>query len=115
VLPKPNRLRNGADFNLVTKTGKRFAGEDLVIYVLPSKSEVSQVGLIVNRFVSGSVTRHLVSRKLRHTLAAQLPKLNQKLMLVVRVLSANSNYTTEVEKLCQEINVEFSKTNKADA
>jgi ribonuclease P protein component len=115
VLPKLNRLRNGGDFNLVTKTGRRFTSENLLIYALPSKVEVSQVGFIVNRSVGGSVTRHLVSRKLRHNLAAQLPKLNQKLMLVVRVLKANSTYSSEVEKLCQKINIEFSKTNKADA
>jgi ribonuclease P protein component len=114
VLPKPNRLRTGAEFNLVIKAGNRFTGENLVIYALPSKSKVSQVGFIVNRSVGGSVTRHLVSRKLRHNLALQLPILNQKLMLVVRVLKVNSNYTTEVETLCHKINIEFSKTNKVD-
>jgi len=115
VLPKPNRLRVGSDFNLVTKTGSRFTSENLVIYVLVSKSDQSQAGLIVNRSVGGSVSRHLVSRKLRHNLATQLPKLNQNLMLVVRVLKQPSkNYTPEINELFSKINLKFSKNNKAD-
>ena len=115
VLAKPNRLRVGADFNLVTKTGSRFTSENLLIYALPSNKNQSTVGFIVNRSVGGSVIRHLVSRKLRHNLAAQLPRLNQNLMLVIRVLKANSNYSSEVEQLFTKINSKFSKTNKADA
>lgn len=114
MLPKPNRLRVGSDFNLVTKTGSRFTSENLVIYVLVSKSDQSQAGLIVNRSVGGSVSRHLVSRKLRHNLAIQLPKLNQNLMLVVRVLKQSKNYTSEINELFSKINLKFSKNNKAD-
>ena len=114
MLPKPNRLRVGPDFNLVTKTGSRFTSENLVIYVLVSKSDQSQVGLIVNRSVGGSVIRHLVSRKLRHNLATQLPTLNQNLMLVVRVLKQRKNYTPEINELFSKINLKFSKNNKAD-
>ena len=114
MLPKPNRLRVGSDFNLVTKTGSRFTSENLVIYVLVSKSHQSQAGLIVNRSVGGSVSRHLVSRKLRHNLATQLPKLNQNLMLVVRVLKQSKNYTSEINELFSKINLKFSKNNKAD-
>ena len=114
MLPKPNRLRVGSDFNLVTKTGSRFTGENLVIYVLVSKSDQSKAGLIVNRSVGGSVSRHLVSRKLRHNLVTQLPKLNQNLMLVVRVLKPSKNYTPEINELFSKINLKFSKNNKAD-
>ena len=114
MLPKPNRLRVGSDFNLVTKTGSRFTSENLVIYVLVSKSDQNQAGLIVNHSVGGSVSRHLVSRKLRHNLATQLPKLNQNLMLVVRVLKQSKNYTSEINELFSKINLKFSKNNKAD-
>ena len=114
MLPKPNRLRVGSDFNLVTKTGSRFTSENLVIYVLVSKYDQSQAGLIVNRSVGGSVSRHLVSRKLRHNLATHLPKLNQNLMLVVRVLKPSKNYTPEINELFSKINLKFSKNNKAD-
>jgi ribonuclease P protein component len=115
VLPKNNRLRSGVDFNLVTKTGARFTGANLVIYALVNKSNQNQVGFIVNRSVGGSVTRHLVSRKLRHNFARQLPKLNTNLLLVVRVLKAQNDFTSEVENLVAKINIKFSKTDKAEA
>lgn len=115
MLPKNNRLRSGADFNLVTKTGARFTGSNLVIYASINKLNQNQVGFIVNRSVGGSVTRHLVSRKLRHNFAKQLPNLNTNLLLVVRVLKAQNDYTGEVENLIEKININFSNTNKADA
>ncbi len=115
MLPKNNRLRIGSDFNLVTKTGARFTSTNLVIYASVNKSNQTQVGFIVNRSVGGSVTRHLVTRKLRHNFAKQLPKLTNNLMLVVRVLKPQKDYTTEVENLVEKINIKFAKTNKADA
>ena len=115
MLPKNNRLRSGADFNLVTKTGARFTGSNLVIYASINKLNQNQVGFIVNRSVGGSVTRHLVSRKLRHNFAKQLPNLNTNLLLVVRVIKAQDDYTSEVENLIEKINIKFSNTNKADA
>jgi ribonuclease P protein component len=114
VLPKNNRLRSGVDFNLVTKTGARFTSDNLVIYALPNTSNQNQVGFIVNRAVGGSVSRHLVSRKLRHNFANQLPNLKTNLKLVVRVLKAQNNYTGEVENLMVKINSKFTKTDKAD-
>ncbi|NCU78494.1 MAG: ribonuclease P protein component [Actinobacteria bacterium] len=114
MLPKNNRLRSGVDFNLVTKTGARFTSDNLVIYALPNTSNQNQVGFIVNRAVGGSVSRHLVSRKLRHNFAHQLPNLNTNLKLVVRVLKAQNNYTSEVENLMAKINSKFTKTDKAD-
>ncbi len=115
MLPKNNRLRIGSDFNLVTKTGARFTSTNLVIYASVNKSNQTQVGFIVNRSVGGSVTRHLITRKLRHNFAKQLPKLTNNLMLVVRVLKPQNDYTTEVENLVEKINIKFAKTNKADA
>ena len=114
MLPKNNRLRSGVDFNLVTKTGARFTSDNLVIYALPNTSNQNQVGFIVNRAVGGSVSRHLVSRKLRHNFANQLPNLKTNLKLVVRVLKAQNNYTGEVENLMVKINSKFTKTDKAD-
>ena len=114
MLPKNNRLRSGVDFNLVTKTGARFTSDNLVIYALPNTSNQNQVGFIVNRAVGGSVSRHLVSRKLRHNFANQLPNLKTNLKLVVRVLKAQNNYASEVENLMVKINSKFAKTDKAD-
>jgi ribonuclease P protein component len=115
VLPKPNRLRAGSDFNLITKTGARFSSPNLVLYANTSNTEQPKVGFIVNRSVGGSVTRHLVTRKLRHYFAGHLAKLPNNLMLVVRVLKSQTDYTAEVEQLIEKALIKFSnQNNKAD-
>ena len=115
MLPKTNRLRVGSDFNRITKAGVRVSSENIVIYASFGEQEQPRIGFIVNRSVGGSVTRHLVTRKLRHNFAKQLPKLTNDLMLVVRVLKPQNDYTNEVENLVEKINIKFAKTNKADA
>jgi len=115
VLPKTNRLRAGSDFNRITKAGVRVSSENIVIYASLGEQEQPRVGFIVNRSVGGSVTRHLVTRKLRHNFAGHLPKLPNNLMLVVRVLKSQTNYTTEVEQLIEKALIKFSsQNNKAD-
>ena len=96
MLPKSNRLRVGTDFNRITKTGVRINSENLVIYAALEGDDQPKIGFIVNRSVGGSVTRHLVTRKLRHNFASHVKDLPNKTMLVVRVLKQQSDYTTEV-------------------
>ena len=115
MLPKPNRLRAGSDFNLITKTGARFSSPNLVLYANLAKTEQPKIGFIVSRSVGGSVTRHLVIRKLRHNFAGYLSKLPNNLMLVVRVLKSQTDYSTEVEQLIEKTLNKFSnQNNKAD-
>ena len=90
MLPKPNRLRAGSDFNLITKTGARFSSPNLVLYANLAKTDQPKIGFIVNRSVGGSVTRHLVTRKLRHNFASHIQVLPNNLMIVVRVLKSQN-------------------------
>jgi ribonuclease P protein component len=115
VLPKPNRLRAGSDFNLITKTGARFSAPNLVLYANLAKTDQPKIGFIVNRSVGGSVARHLVTRKLRHNFASHIPSLPNGLMIVVRVLKAQNDYTSEVSQLIEKTLLKFStQNNKAD-
>jgi len=114
VLPKSNRLRVGSDFNRITKTGVRINSENLVIYAALAGSDQPQIGFIVNRSVGGSVTRHLVTRKLRHNLASHIKDLPKKSMLVVRVLKQQNDYTTEVAASIEKTIAKLS-SKKADA
>ena len=86
----------GSDFNRITKTGVRINSENLVIYAALVGEGQPQIGFIVNRTVGGSVTRHLVTRKLRHNFASHIKALPNKSMLVVRVLKQQNDYPTEV-------------------
>jgi len=116
VLPKPNRLRAGSDFNLITKTGARFSSPNLVLYANLAKTDQPKIGFIVNRSVGGSVTRHLVTRKLRHNFASFIPSLPKQSMLVVRVLKQQKDYTNEVASAIEKVISKLSSFNKkADA
>ncbi len=116
MLPKTNRLRAGSDFNRITKASVRVSSENIVIYASLGEQEQPRVGFIVNRSVGGSVSRHLVTRKLRHNFATHIPSLPKQSMLVVRVLKQQNDYTNEVavavEKVVSKL-VSFNK--KADA
>jgi len=115
VLPKPNRLQAGSDFNLITKTGARFSSPNLVLYANLAKTDQPKIGFIVNRSVGGSVTRHLVTRKLRHNFASHIQALPKNLMIVVRVLKSQNDYSTEVNQLIEKALLKFSsQNNKAD-
>ena len=104
----------GSDFNRITKTGVRINSENLVIYAALEGNDQPQIGFIVNRSVGGSVTRHLVTRKLRHNFAAHIKALPKKSMLVVRVLKQQSDYTTEVVASVEKTIAKLS-SKKADA
>jgi ribonuclease P protein component len=112
VLPKSNRLRAGAEFTRVSKTGHRASSANLVIYAALESNTTPKIGFIVNRSVGGSVTRHRVTRKLRHNFASYLDKLPKNTMLVVRVLKEQRDYQTEVASSITKI---ISKLTKVDA
>ena len=104
----------GSDFNRITKTGVRINSENLVIYAALAGSDQPQIGFIVNRSVGGSVTRHLVTRKLRHNFAAHIKSLPSKSMLVVRVLKQQADYTNEVSVSIEKTIAKLTNK-KADA
>jgi ribonuclease P protein component len=116
VLPKTNRLRAGSDFNRITKAGVRVSSENIVIYASLGEQEQPRVGFIVNRSVGGSVSRHLVTRKLRHNFATHIPSLPKQSMLVVRVLKQQNDYTNEVSITIEKVISKLASFNKkADA
>ena len=92
----------------------RINSENLVIYAAIAGSDQPQIGFIVNKSVGGSVTRHLVTRKLRHSIASHIKSLPSKSMLVVRVLKQQSDYTNEVSVSIEKTIAKLSNK-KADA
>ena len=112
MLPKSNRLRSGAEFTRISKTGYRTSSANLVIYAALESNTTPKIGFIVNRSVGGSVTRHLVTRKLRHDFASYINKLPKNTMLVVRVLKEQKDYRSEVASSVTKI---ISKLTKVDA
>lgn len=100
MLPKNARLTTSEDFAKATKSGTRLTSENLVgyLYVSPASDIHSggKCGLIVNKSVGGSVTRHRIARQIRHSVAPMIADLPANSLLVIRVLKNVPTFTNEV-------------------
>ena len=103
MLPKKARLTTSEDFAKATKSGLRLTSSNLVGYLYFSPAVTPAVsakcGLIINKSVGGSVTRHRIARQLRHDLAPIVNTLPVNSLFVVRVLKSAPGYTSELSQL----------------
>jgi ribonuclease P protein component len=106
VLAKSARLTESADFARATKSGLRFSTQNFVGYLYPTNlDQPARAGLIISKNVGGSVSRHKIARKIRHTFRELYPQLPTGGLLVVRALnSANdANVAEEVTKIVGQL------------
>ena len=108
MLPKNARLTVSADFARATKSGTRVTTENFVgyLYISPvTNHDLPKCGLIINKSVGGSVARHALARKVRHSVSPNLAKLPAGSLLVIRALAKNnvSNVAVEIEKLTNKL------------
>ena len=98
-------MRRGQDFSRTTKTGHRATSDLLVLYFLTHEQlpSVPQVGLIINKSVGGSVTRHRIARQLRHTMAEHIKDLQPHTQIVIRVLKNQSDYRSDLSVLIAKV------------
>ena len=103
MLPKKARLTTSEDFAKATKSGLRLTTSNLVgyLYISPATNLVASAkcGLIINKSVGGSVTRHRIARQLRHDIAPIVDTLPTNSLFVVRVLKSAPEYTNELSQL----------------
>ncbi len=94
-------MRRGQDFSRTTKTGHRVISESLVLYFLTHEQLPlePQVGLIINKSVGSSVTRHRIARQLRHAMAEHLHHFSQRSQVVIRVIKVQDDYRGELNNL----------------
>jgi ribonuclease P protein component len=94
-------MRRGEDFSRTTKTGHRVSSPSLTLYFLTHDQLPlsSRVGLIINKSVGGSVTRHRIARQLRHAMAAHLAALPPHTQVVVRVIKTQDDYRIELDEV----------------
>jgi len=108
VLPKNARMTTSADFARATKSGTRVTTENFVgyLYISPvTNHDLPKCGLIINKSVGGSVARHALARKVRHSVSPNLAKLPTGSLLVIRALAKNnvSDVAVEIEKLTNKL------------
>lgn len=88
MLPRKHRLTSPTDFSKTTKSGVRVGNDHYLLYLYQEQSSTSpRAGLIISKVVGSSVTRHKVSRAIRHALADQMNALQPGTLIVVRALA----------------------------
>lgn len=112
MLSVANRLRASKDFSQTTKAGLRATSHSLVLYIntAPDLPIGPQVGLIINKSVGGSVTRHRIARQLRHLIKDYLAQFPERTHLVIRVLREKNDYSIELRELVTKISSKNSVT-----
>lgn len=112
MLAKSARLTESADFARATKSGLRFSTQNFVGYLYPTNlDQPARAGLIISKNVGGSVTRHRIARKARHTLRNIYQQLPTGGLLVIRALnSANdADVSQEITNIVGQLLKKFSE------
>ena len=112
MLAKSARLTESADFARATKSGLRASTQNFVGYLYPTNlNQPARAGLIISKNVGGSVTRHRIARKARHTFRDVYPQLPTGGLLVVRALNTahSADAALEVKKIVGELVKKFSE------
>ncbi|MBT4722607.1 ribonuclease P protein component [Candidatus Falkowbacteria bacterium] len=106
MLSKQNRITKQKDFdrffgrNFKQQKGRNISAEFLFIKILPAETAVFRIGFMVNNKVDKRATmRNKIKRQLREVVRACLPKINNKvdLLIVVNKKIVGKEYG-EIEK-----------------
>lgn len=94
MLPTAARLRTPAEFQRVTRSGRRGTAATLVVHLARDAGDAPpRAGFVVSKKVGNSVVRHRVVRRLRAIVAGRLPEMPAGTALVVRALPAAADAT----------------------
>jgi ribonuclease P protein component len=110
VLAAINRLTSREDFARVTRSPIRSTTQTLVGYLTNEPALTTpKIGFVVSRAIGGSVTRHRVTRQLRHASKNALHILPQSSMVVVRATNKEQNPHHEIPELFTSLNKKASR------
>lgn len=104
MLAAKNRLTTHDDFVRTTKSPIKASTDSLIGYLLHDNKETEpRVGFIVSRNLGGAVTRHQITRRLRHATRSSLHFLPQQSLVVVRA-KKSPNVEIEIPNLFNALN-----------
>ncbi|MFC5996121.1 ribonuclease P protein component [Pseudonocardia hispaniensis] len=86
MLPARARLTRRDEFTSTMRRGRRAGRPRLVVHLDVTGSDPPRAGFVVSRAVGNAVTRHRVTRRLRHLVMSRLGALPPGARLVVRAL-----------------------------
>lgn len=104
MLAQLNRLTSHEDFTRATKSTIKSSTRSLVGYLLPEPGLTEpKVGFIVSRAIGGSVTRHRVTRQLRHATRESIGVLPKSSLVVIRALRKEQDPKREIPELLNSL------------
>lgn len=115
MLPRRFRLTRPDDFRRTVRSGLKATTPSLILYGLPGDGDSPRVGVTVNKAVGGSVVRHHVARRIRHTMADLVVALPPGSSWVVRALPAAARSHDLAEDLKGALSVITSRWRPTDA
>lgn len=83
MLKRVNRLRKRYQFNYIYKSGTKFSGRAVTLFVSTSKTKAIKVGFAVSKKLGSAVTRNKIRRRLREIVFKQIPSLKQNYNIIV--------------------------------
>lgn len=109
MLPQSKKLRSSRDFTVTVRRGRRIGRKTVVLHIRDTATSGGEnktdtqiarfggprIGLVVSKAVGNAVTRHAVSRKLRHIMADAVEDYPSTLDIVVRALPASATATSQ--------------------
>ncbi len=98
-MKKTQSLKKNYEFRIVYKKGKSIANRQLVMYILPNKKDINQLGISVSKKVGNSVVRSRVTRLVRESyrLNEDIIKSGYNIVFIARNEAAEISYF-EMEK-----------------
>lgn len=117
MLPAALKLSTSSDFRRTMRGGSRAGSRTLVVH-LRARTETAitggpRFGLVVSKQVGNAVTRHAVSRKLRHIARELAPELPREFDVVIRALPASADATSA--QLAHDFSLALGKARKKGA
>lgn len=128
MLPAQHKLTSSEEFRRTIRKGKRAGRNTAVVHVRINRSAASapdagspravktrdlasfggpRCGLVVSKAVGNAVTRHHVSRLLRHVFLSVAPTLPPEATVVIRALPASASAT--YEELSRDVRAALDK------
>lgn len=109
MLPEQHKLRSSRDFTVTVRRGRRIGRKTIVLHIRDTATSKSgneadtpvariggpRIGLVVSKAVGNAVTRHAVSRKLRHVALGLRDEIPSSCDLVLRALPASATATSQ--------------------
>lgn len=111
MLPKQHKLRASSDFSLAVRKGRRIGRKTVVLHIFDTASRPSvsgaqadakvasfggpRIGLVVSKSVGNAVTRHAISRKLRHIALDLIDEIPDTYHIVIRALPRSATASSQ--------------------